>query len=118
MVTSPDEKVRPAFAQQPNSSGVYVMGPGVKAPEVLYQPLTLYGRGQGCARGRDCPTPSPIIWRDGTVDSFRVLRGVGYGLDESAINTIAKEWRFRPGTFNGEPVNEKWGRFHCCPIKC
>jgi len=38
------------------------------------------------------------------VDSFKVIRGLGYGLDESAINTIATKWRFRPGTLNGVPV--------------
>jgi uncharacterized protein len=30
---------------------------------------------------------------------------LGYGLDESAINTIATKWRFAPGTLNGEPVD-------------
>ena len=46
-----------------------------------------------------------IVRKDGTVDSFKVLRGLGYGLDESAINAIANKWRFKPGTLNGVPVD-------------
>ena len=37
--------------------------------------------------------------------SFRVIRGLGYGLDESAINTVATKWRFKPGSLNGRPVD-------------
>jgi len=39
------------------------------------------------------------------VDSFKVIRGLGYGLDESAITTIASKWRFKPATFRGMPVD-------------
>jgi TonB family protein len=92
-------------AQQQKSSGVYVMGPGVKAPVVLYQPLPPYTDEARAARVAGIILIQAIIRKDGTVDSLKVLRGLGYGLDESAINTIAKKWRFRPGTFNGEPVD-------------
>jgi protein TonB len=46
-----------------------------------------------------------IILKDSTVDSFKILRGLGYGLDPSAIIAIATKWRFRPGILNGEPVD-------------
>ena len=47
-----------------------------------------------------------VVRKDGTVDSFKVLRGLGYGLDESAINTVATRWRFEPGTLpSGQPVD-------------
>jgi TonB family protein len=105
MAMSPDEKVRPALAQQPNSSGVYVMGPGIKAPEVLFQPLPAYTDEARAAHVAGIVLIQAIIRKDATVDSFKILKGLGYGLDESAINTIATKWRFRPGTFNGEPVD-------------
>jgi TonB family protein len=112
MAMSPDEKQSlmnlstAAFAQQPNSSSVFVGGgPGVKAPEVLYQPLPAYTDEARAARVAGPVLIQAIIRKDATVDSFKILRGLGYGLDESAINTIATKWRFRPGTFNGEPVD-------------
>jgi outer membrane biosynthesis protein TonB len=33
------------------------------------------------------------------------VKGLGYGLDESAINTIAQKWRFKPGAYRGVPVD-------------
>ncbi len=93
------------FAQQPNGSGVYVVGPGIEAPVVLLLPLPAYTAEARAARVEGTVLIQVIIRKNGTVDSFRVLRGLGYGLDESAINTIATKWRFRPGTLNGEPVD-------------
>jgi hypothetical protein len=30
---------------------------------------------------------------------------LGYGLDESAIHTIASRWKFKPATFRGVPID-------------
>lgn len=35
--------------------------------------------------------------------AFRVVRGLGLGLDEKAIEAVA-QWRFQPGYFEGKPV--------------
>ena len=39
----------------------------------------------------------------GDVEEAKVLQGLGYGLDEAAIQTV-KRWRFRPATLCGKPV--------------
>lgn len=85
--------------------GPYVVGNGVKPPEAIFQPLPAYTEEARKARAEGIVTIQAVIRRDGTVDSFRVVRGLGYGLDESAINTIATKWRFKPGTLNGQPVD-------------
>jgi protein TonB len=85
--------------------GPYVVGNGVKPPEVLFQPLPAYTEEARKARAEGIVLIQAIIRKDGTVDSFKVLRGLGYGLDESAINTIATKWRFKPGTYKGAPVD-------------
>ena len=41
--------------------------------------------------------------RAGHPANIRVLRGLGMGLDERAIQAVA-QWRFRPGLQNGKPV--------------
>jgi outer membrane biosynthesis protein TonB len=46
-----------------------------------------------------------IILKDGHVGGSKVLQGLGYRLDESAVNTIKDGWRFSPGTLNGQPVD-------------
>ena len=43
------------------------------------------------------------IWEDGRMHNPRVLSGLGMGLDERAIEAV-RQWRFAPGTKNGEPV--------------
>ena len=85
--------------------GPYVMGSGVTAPVAIYQPLPLYTEEARRARVEGIVLIQAVIRKDGSVDSFRVLRGLGYGLDESAINTIATKWRFRPGAMRGVPVD-------------
>lgn len=88
-----------------SGTGPYVPGNGVKPPVAIFQPLPAYTEEARKARAEGIVLIQAIIRRDGTVDSFKVIRGLGYGLDESAINTIATKWRFRPGTFNGQPVD-------------
>jgi protein TonB len=85
--------------------GPYVVGNGVKPPVALLQPLPAYTEEARKARAEGIVLIQAVIRKDGTVDSFKVLRGLGYGLDESAINTIATKWRFRPGTYKGMPVD-------------
>ncbi len=85
--------------------GPYVVGNGVKPPTVVYQPLPAYTEEARKARAEGIVLIQAVIRKDGSVDSFKVLKGLGYGLDESAINTIATKWRFRPGTYNGSPVD-------------
>ena len=44
-----------------------------------------------------------IVRRDGTVDIQRIVRSLGFGLDENAIQAL-KQWRFEPGKLNGRAV--------------
>jgi hypothetical protein len=46
-----------------------------------------------------------IVRKDGTVTNLKVIKKLGYGLEESIIDTITTKWRFKPGTRNGEPVD-------------
>ncbi|MDI9613715.1 MAG: energy transducer TonB [Acidobacteriota bacterium] len=85
--------------------GPYVAGSGVKDPVAVLQPLPAYTEDARKARIEGAVLIQAIIRKDGTVDNFKVLRGLGHGLDESAIKTIASKWRFRPGTLNGVPVD-------------
>ena len=44
------------------------------------------------------------IGKDGAVRNVKVLHGLGYGLDESAVDTVSRRWLFKPSTLNGQPV--------------
>jgi TonB family protein len=92
-------------APKQGPGGVYVAGNGVKPPVALQQPLPAYTPEARAARVEGVVIVQAVVRKDGSVDYFKVHRGLGYGLDESAINTIATKWRFSPGTLNGEPVD-------------
>lgn len=78
---------------------------GITIPVAVDHPLPAYTEAARNARVEGFILIQAIVRKDGTVDSFKVLRGLGYGLDESAINMIATKWRFKTGTFNGKPVD-------------
>jgi TonB family protein len=83
----------------------YTVGGGVIPPVILSQPLPAYTDEARAAQVEGIVLLQAVVRKDGTVDNFKVLRGLGYGLDESALSTIATRWRFQPGTFRGQPVD-------------
>jgi TonB family protein len=46
-----------------------------------------------------------VVTVDGTVTDVRIVRSLDgrLGLDEEAVKA-ARQWRFRPGLLNGQPV--------------
>jgi periplasmic protein TonB len=85
--------------------GPYVLGPGIKEPQALIQPLPPYTEEARKAHIEGVVVLQAVILADGTVAGFKVLKGLGYGLDDSAIHTISSKWRFSPGTLNGTKVD-------------
>jgi TonB family protein len=77
----------------------------IKNPEVLERPTPDYTKEAREARIEGVVVLSVIIRDDGTVDNIVVNKGLGYGLDESAIETVATRWRFSPATRDGVPID-------------
>lgn len=47
---------------------------------------------------------SATITRDGTIRDLAVVKGLGHGLDERALEAVRTSWTFLPATLNGEVV--------------
>ena len=45
-----------------------------------------------------------VVRRDGSVGEAHVLQGLGYGLEQRAIDAV-KQWRFAPAQRKGAPVD-------------
>ncbi len=88
-----------------DGSGVYTLGSGISNPVPLQKTTPSYTDAAIKAKVQGVIILQAIIRRNGRVDNFKVLRGLGYGLEEKAIQEIATNWRFRPGTLNGKPVD-------------
>jgi TonB family protein len=85
----------------------YLPGISVNKPVPLVQPQPPYTEEARKARIEGIVVLDVVIRMDGTVSSIRIPKGkgLGYGLDESAINTIATKWLCKPGIFKDSPVN-------------
>jgi TonB family protein len=88
-------------------NGVYLAGRGVTPPVVLIEARPPYTEEARRSRVQGDALLQFIVRKDGTADSFKIVRRLGYGLDESAIDTVKKRYRFKPGTFQGKPVDVK-----------
>jgi protein TonB len=84
--------------------GVFRVGGGVNPPTILSRVEPQYSEEARKARFQGTVVLEAIVRRDGTVDIQRIVRSLGFGLDENAIQAL-KQWRFRPGTKGGVPVD-------------
>jgi protein TonB len=84
--------------------GVFRVGGGVTAPTVLSRVEPQYSEEARKARYQGTVVLEAIVRKDGTCDIIRVVRSLGFGLDENAMQAL-KQWKFRPGMRNGVPVD-------------
>lgn len=83
--------------------GVFKMGGGVTAPTVLYKVEPEYS--EEARKAKYQGTVELVIEVDttGKPRNLKVVRSLGLGLDEKAIEAVEK-WKFRPGYKDGHPV--------------
>jgi protein TonB len=79
------------------------VGGDVKAPEVIDRVDPMYSEVARRARIQGVVLLEAIIDRNGNVTDVRVLKPLELGLDQEAMNAV-KQWKFKPGTLNGQPV--------------
>ena len=90
----------PAGAPAAAAAGV---GNGVAAPVLLYKKEPEYTEEARKAKYQGSVLLSVEIDPSGTPTNIRVLRGLGLGLDEKAVEAL-QQWKFKPGTKDGNPV--------------
>jgi TonB family protein len=84
--------------------GVYRIGNGVGPPRLLNKVEPKYSKEALKARLEGTVLLGVTVGTDGKTRDFRVLRGLGLGLDESAVAAV-HTWEFGPGIKDGQPVN-------------
>jgi TonB family protein len=87
----------------PLSSGVYRIGGGVTPPKVLQKVEPQYSPEARVARLQGTVSVTVEIGPDGLARNPQIVRGLGLGMDEKAIEAIS-QWHFQPGTKEGRPV--------------
>ena len=76
-------------------------------PVVLHNPMPSYTDKARNAHASGIVVTRCFIRKDGTVDNCEIIRELGYGLDESVINTLENKWRFKPAAYKGRPIDIK-----------
>ncbi|HKX00136.1 MAG TPA: energy transducer TonB [Bryobacteraceae bacterium] len=74
------------------------------APVVLYKIDPEFSEEARKAKYQGIVVLTIEIGTDGLAHSFHILRGLGMGLDEKAIEAVS-QWKFRPALRNGRPVS-------------
>ena len=83
--------------------GVYRSGDGITPPSVLYKVEAQYSD-QAVKAGLEGTVVLYMeVGPSGRASYIRVVRGLGLGLDEKAIEAVSR-WQFRPGMKDGQPV--------------
>jgi TonB family protein len=84
--------------------GPYRPGSGVEPPRLITEVKPDY-TDEARRRGLEGEVVMEIVVRrDGTVGDVRVLKGLGSGLNERAVQAI-RQWRFAPARLRGTPVD-------------
>jgi TonB family protein len=83
--------------------GAYRIGGGVSAPSVLLKVEPEYSEEARMAKWQGTVVLSLIVDERGQPQDVRVVRALGLGLDQKAIECVQK-WRFKPGMKDGKPV--------------
>ena len=79
------------------------VGRDVTAPEAIYAPAPQYSS----EARKSCYEGTVVLWlvidTSGKPQNIKVVRALGKGLDEQAIQAV-REWRFKPASKDGRPV--------------
>jgi len=99
----PVAEVQQEAAAEP-ASPVEHVGPGITPPRVIKFPEPVYSDDARLARIQGIVRLSVIFRTDGIAKVEKVIEGLGYGLDEKAIEAC-KKMTFTPGMKDGQPVD-------------
>lgn len=89
-----------------NGGGVFNVGNGVTAPILVTKVDPEYSEEARKAKYSGSVTLSIVVNTDGKAEQISVVKSLGMGLDEKAVEAVQK-WRFTPGKNKGVPVKVK-----------
>lgn len=83
--------------------GAFRVGGGVSAPAVLFKIDPEYSEEARKAKYSGTVTLAVVVTPDGKATEIHVIKSLGMGLDEKAVEAVQK-WKFKPGMKGGQAV--------------
>ena len=84
--------------------GAFRIGGGVSAPVPIFKVEPEYSEEARKAKFQGTVLLAIVVDESGQTGNVRVVRALGMGLDEKAMEAVRK-WRFKPGYKDGKPVS-------------
>jgi len=78
----------------------------VTPPRAIFQPNPEYSEQARKKKIHGVVVLSLTVTVDGTVRDIKVVNGLGYGLDEKAVQAVSR-WKFNPALKDGEPIDKE-----------
>ncbi len=105
------ETLTSAIAEQPVDNGLFtvpasfrrVSPPTQASPRLVYSPPARYTAEAASQKIDGVVLLEVTVRTDGSVASPRVVKSLGFGLDEAAIDAVLK-WKYEPAQRDGRPV--------------
>lgn len=95
-----------AFSKAPSTAAVGAdnnLGPGITPPVLIAKKDAEYSEQARKAKHQGTVFLAVEVNASGQVTSANVVRSLGLGLDEKAIEAV-KQWQFQPGLKDGKPI--------------
>jgi len=89
--------------RQAVTESAYRIGGGVTPPSLVSKVEPQYTEEARAAKYQGTAVITVEIGTDGIARNMKVIRGLGFGLDQRAVQAIS-QWHFKPGAKDGEPV--------------
>jgi protein TonB len=83
--------------------GLKHIGGGVSAPQLITKVDPEFSEEARKAKVQGNVLVSILVNTNGLPSNVKVIRGIGMGLDEKAVEAV-KQWKFKPAMENGKPV--------------
>jgi TonB family protein len=96
-------QVAPAAGGSPATTTAVRVGGGVTAPRLSHKVEPQYTEEARAAKYSGTVVLYVEVGTDGLAHNMRVVRGLGLGLDQKALDAVGA-WQFQPGMSNGVPV--------------
>jgi bla regulator protein BlaR1 len=93
----------PHSSQAAGGQQIYHVGPGVSAPRLIFSPDAQFSEEAKRAKYQGICVVSLIVDVQGNPKRLQVVRHLGKGLDQKAIEAV-RQYKFEPAMHNGEPV--------------
>ncbi len=90
----------------PSRPNIYSIGGTVTPPQITISSDPVYDHAEGKAKDVGTVVLELIVTPDGLPEDIKVVKSIGLGLDNKAIEAV-KKWKFAPATKDGKRVAVK-----------